>query len=73
MPIGGRHEKFTLYLRNSGQYSRVEHIPGADLHEQDRVLEIGTGSGYLTALMAQLAGMVHSVEDRASKVCGWEK
>ncbi|MBU2848013.1 protein-L-isoaspartate O-methyltransferase family protein [Acidithiobacillus ferriphilus] len=36
-----------------------------DLHEQDRVLEIGTGSGYLTALMAQLAGMVHSVEDRA--------
>ncbi|MBU2808545.1 protein-L-isoaspartate O-methyltransferase [Acidithiobacillus ferrooxidans F221] len=36
-----------------------------DLREQDRVLEIGTGSGYLTALMAQLAGMVHSVEDRA--------
>ena len=36
-----------------------------DLHEPDRVLEIGTGSGYLTALMAQLAGMVHSVEDRA--------
>ncbi len=36
-----------------------------DLREQDRVLEIGTGSGYLTALIASLAGMVHSVEDRA--------
>ena len=36
-----------------------------DLREHDRVLEIGTGSGYLTALMARLAGMVHSIEDRA--------
>jgi protein-L-isoaspartate(D-aspartate) O-methyltransferase len=28
----------------------------------DRVLEVGTGSGYLTALMARLAGHVYSVE-----------
>jgi protein-L-isoaspartate(D-aspartate) O-methyltransferase len=28
----------------------------------DRVLEVGTGSGYLTALLAHRAGQVHSVE-----------
>jgi protein-L-isoaspartate(D-aspartate) O-methyltransferase len=28
----------------------------------DQVLEIGTGSGYMTALIASLAGKVHSVE-----------
>ncbi len=28
----------------------------------DRVLEIGTGAGYLTAVLAGLAGFVHSVE-----------
>jgi protein-L-isoaspartate(D-aspartate) O-methyltransferase len=33
-----------------------------DIQPGDRVLEIGTGSGYLTALLAQLAGHVYSVE-----------
>jgi len=32
------------------------------LTSKDRVLEIGTGSGYQTALLAQLAGHVYSVE-----------
>ena len=32
----------------------------------DRVLEIGTGSGYLTALLAHRAAQVHSVELRPS-------
>ena len=32
------------------------------LKESDRVLEIGTGSGYMTALLAALAGQVHSIE-----------
>jgi protein-L-isoaspartate(D-aspartate) O-methyltransferase len=31
----------------------------------DKILEIGTGSGYLTWLLAQLAAKVHSVEIRA--------
>ena len=33
-----------------------------DLNVHDKVLEIGTGSGYLTALMASVCGSVHSVE-----------
>ncbi|WP_292392427.1 protein-L-isoaspartate(D-aspartate) O-methyltransferase [Methanoculleus sp. UBA303] len=44
-----------------------------DLAPQDRVLEVGTGSGYQAALLAELAGTVISVErledlaDRAQK------
>ena len=33
-----------------------------DLGEFDRVLEIGTGSGYQTAVLAEVAGRVYSVE-----------
>lgn len=32
------------------------------LKETDRVLEVGTGSGYMTALLASLGGHVYSVE-----------
>jgi len=32
------------------------------LHKSDRVLEVGTGSGYLTALLAHRAAQVRSVE-----------
>ena len=33
-----------------------------DVHRTDRVLEVGTGSGYLTALLAHRAAHVYSVE-----------
>lgn len=32
------------------------------VHENDHILEIGTGCGYLTALLAKLGGVVHSVD-----------
>jgi protein-L-isoaspartate(D-aspartate) O-methyltransferase len=33
-----------------------------DVHENDRVLDVGTGSGYHAAVLAQLAGHVYGVE-----------
>ncbi len=33
-----------------------------DVDKRDKVLEIGTGSGYQTAILAELAGKVYSVE-----------
>jgi protein-L-isoaspartate(D-aspartate) O-methyltransferase len=36
------------------------------LHSSDRVLEVGTGSGYVTALLAELAAQVFSVERHAA-------
>jgi protein-L-isoaspartate(D-aspartate) O-methyltransferase len=37
-----------------------------DVQRSHRVFEIGTGSGYVSALLAQLAGAVHSMERFAS-------
>ena len=40
-------------------------VQALQLKKTDKVLEIGTGSGYLTALLASLAGHVYSVEIHA--------
>ncbi|NWG38934.1 MAG: protein-L-isoaspartate O-methyltransferase [Hydrogenophilaceae bacterium] len=40
-------------------------LQALQLKKTDKVLEIGTGSGYLTALLASLAGHVYSVEIHA--------
>jgi protein-L-isoaspartate(D-aspartate) O-methyltransferase len=51
-------------------------LESLDLSPGDRVLEVGTGSGYVTALLAELAAQVFSVErharlaDRAREVLG---
>jgi protein-L-isoaspartate(D-aspartate) O-methyltransferase len=37
-------------------------IQELNLRKTDRVLEVGTGSGYLTALLAHRSGHVHSIE-----------
>lgn len=37
-------------------------VQALELNRKDKVLEIGTGTGYMTALLAQLAQHVHSVE-----------
>jgi protein-L-isoaspartate(D-aspartate) O-methyltransferase len=39
-----------------------------DIQPADRILEVGTGSGYFTALLASLGGVVYSVDDRADFV-----
>ena len=41
-----------------------------DLKPTDRVLEIGTGSGYQTAVLAELAAEVYSIEDRPAHAGG---
>jgi len=39
-------------------------LQGLVLRKTERVLEVGTGSGYLTALLARCAAHVHSIEIR---------
>ena len=43
-------------------------IQAAKIKPEDRVLEIGSGSGYQTALLAELASQVFAVERHASLV-----
>lgn len=37
-------------------------IEAAELKPDDKVLEVGSGSGYATAVMSRLAGRIHAVE-----------
>jgi protein-L-isoaspartate(D-aspartate) O-methyltransferase len=37
-------------------------VQEADVHEGDRVLDIGTGSGYQAAVLAELGAEVHTIE-----------
>ena len=46
----------------SSPYSVARMLQDAQIRENSRVLEIGTGSGYQTALLASLAKEVYSVE-----------
>ena len=55
IPIG--HEQFMLSPKLEARI-----IQALSLQKTDRVLEVGTGSGYMTALLAKLAGEVISVD-----------
>ena len=46
----------------SQPYVQARSLEAAGLTGEEKVLEIGTGSGYQTALLARLASMVFSVE-----------
>jgi protein-L-isoaspartate(D-aspartate) O-methyltransferase len=37
-------------------------VEGLHLSGEERVLEVGTGLGYQTAILAELAGLAHSIE-----------
>jgi protein-L-isoaspartate(D-aspartate) O-methyltransferase len=50
----------------SQPYIVARMLEALALSPADNVLEVGTGSGYLTALLAELAGQVFSVERHAA-------
>src|SRR5438309_4133590 len=50
----------------SQPYMIAAMIQAAQIKAEDRVLEIGAGSGYQTALLAELASQVFAVERYAS-------
>jgi protein-L-isoaspartate(D-aspartate) O-methyltransferase len=50
----------------SQPYIIAAMLQAAEIKPQDRVLEIGAGSGYQTALLAELAGRVFAVERYAT-------
>jgi protein-L-isoaspartate(D-aspartate) O-methyltransferase len=50
----------------SQPYIVARMLEALGLTRADRVLEVGTGSGYLTALLAELAAQVFSVERHAA-------
>lgn len=63
----------TMIPLDDGQVMLAPKIEGRmiqalELTDQDRVLEVGTGSGFLTACLARLAGHVHSVDIREAFV-----
>ena len=47
-------------------------VQGLKLTKQDKVLEIGTGSGYATALLAALAGEVVTADSDAAELAALE-
>ncbi len=63
LPIGARQ---TI----SQPYMVAEMTQALQLKPEDRVLEIGTGSGYQTAVLAQLASRVYSIERIHSLLIG---
>ncbi len=46
----------------SQPYMVARMTEALELHGHERVLEVGTGSGYQTAILAELAGQVYSIE-----------
>jgi len=46
----------------SQPFVQATYLQALDLKGEEKVLEVGTGSGYQTALLARLAAMVFSVE-----------
>lgn len=56
-----------LYAKQTMLTPQVEAklLQALDVNKQDKVLEIGTGSGYITAILARCADFVYSLEINA--------
>ena len=50
----------------SQPYIVASMLQAAELRPEDRVLELGTGSGYQTALLAEIVSSVFSIERHAA-------
>jgi len=57
LPLGDG--QLMMYPKHEGKL-----LQSLELNESDRVLEVGTGSGWLTACLANLAGHVRSIDNR---------
>jgi protein-L-isoaspartate(D-aspartate) O-methyltransferase len=57
----------------SQPYIVAAMLEALELQPADRVLEVGTGSGYQTALVAELAGKVYTIERHAALAEGARK
>jgi protein-L-isoaspartate(D-aspartate) O-methyltransferase len=61
IPLGPEPDQVMMHPKIEGRL-----LQALTLSETDQVLEIGTGSGFLTACLAQLAGHVSSIDISAS-------
>lgn len=69
VPEGVRHRAYedsalpiALGQTISQPFVQATYLQALNLTGEEKVLEVGTGSGYQTALLAQLAAMVFSIE-----------
>lgn len=69
VPEGVRHRAYEDSALPIGQgqtisqpFVQAMYLQALDLTGEEKVLEVGTGSGYQTALLAKLAAMVFSIE-----------
>lgn len=75
VPQQNRHEAYADHPLPIGEQQTISQpyiiasmLQAAEIAPQDRVLEIGAGSGYQTALLAELAAQVFAVERHAALV-----
>src|SRR5437588_1969184 len=68
-PAGSRDDAFTDHAAPIGHGQTISQpymvalmTARLKLRETDKVLELGTGSGYQTAILATLAGQIYTIE-----------
>ena len=54
--------RWEVYLARQVDMDRVKELKALDLKGKERVLEIGTGSGYQAAVLAECVARVYTIE-----------